>query len=426
MTDFDALDIFLHNELVGTLTHLPGDRNLFTFSEEYLNNISRATLSLSFIDRLGDLIINQKIIRTRLPPFFANLLPEGHMREYLASQAKVNSQREFYLLSALGKDLPGSLTVRSKRHKGEHLGGLETSNDEIPIGDESGVLRFSLAGVQLKFSAIWESEKGLTIPVDGIGGGWIVKLPSSVYEGVAENEYTMMELARKIGIDVPETALISIDQIHGLPRGINTISNQAFTIKRFDRDSSGQGIHIEDFAQVFGVFPEKKYKAASYRNIAEVIWAETGEKGIEEFIRRFVFNALIGNGDMHLKNWSLIYPNKVNAALAPAYDFVSTIPYIAGDELALTFVDSKAFNSLDYEQFRRFAAKSQLPESLVLDGVRETVRAFKLIWKSVDEFHLSEKIVSIIDSHLKTIPIYNDFSLTKSSVRTNRESDGSM
>jgi serine/threonine-protein kinase HipA len=69
-------------------------------------------LSLSFEDRLGDLIIEQKSIRTRLPPFFANLLPEGHMREYLASQAKVNSQREFYLLAALGKDLPGALSVR--------------------------------------------------------------------------------------------------------------------------------------------------------------------------------------------------------------------------------------------------------------------------------------------------------------------------
>ena len=57
-----------------------------------------------------------------------------------------------------------------------------------------------------------------------------------------------------------------------------------------------------------------------------------------EFLRRFVFNALIGNADMHLKNWSLIYPDRRAAMLAPAYDFVSTIAYLPDDRLALTFV----------------------------------------------------------------------------------------
>jgi serine/threonine-protein kinase HipA len=60
---------------------------------------------------------------------------------------------------------------------------------------------------------------------------------------------------------------------------------------------------------------ERKYERASYRNIAEVLWAETGEAGIVEFIRRLVFNALIGNADMHLKNWSLIYPDRLVSVL---------------------------------------------------------------------------------------------------------------
>jgi serine/threonine-protein kinase HipA len=82
---------------------------------------------------------------------------------------------------------------------------------------------------------------------------------------------------------------------------------------------------------VFGVYPERKYKRASYRNIAEVLWAETGETGIMEFLRRLVFNTLIGNADMHLKNGSLIYPDRRRAALAPAYDFVSTIASLPDD-----------------------------------------------------------------------------------------------
>lgn len=298
MTDFDMLDIFLDDQPIAMLTNLPGDRNLLTFHQDYINDRERATLSLSFRDVFGDLITDIKSTRTRLPPFLANLLPEGHMRDYLATQAKINPNREFYLLAALGKDLPGALKVFPSNHlkRNENQDrGIATSMRQAK---EDGILRFSLAGVQLKFSAIREKEGGLTIPVDGVGGGWILKLPSSVYAGVPENEYVMMELARIIGIDVPETALVPINQIKGLPEGIGRIANHAFVIKRFDRTQEGRGIHIEDFAQVFGVFPEKKYQAASYRNIAEVVWSEIGEKGIVEFIRRFVFNALIGNGDM--------------------------------------------------------------------------------------------------------------------------------
>lgn len=406
MSEFAALDIFLHNQPIATLAHLPGDKNLFSFNEEYIADIQRPTLSLSFRDIFGDLITTSRPTRTRLPPFFANLLPEGHMKEYLASQANVNPEREFYLLAALGKDLPGALKIRPST-SGSVWGGEKNEEMEEVIKHEKdeGILRFSLAGVQLKFSAVLENEGGLTIPVNGAGGSWIVKLPSSIYAGVPENEYVMMELARRMGIDVPETALVPIDQIHGLPQGIGKISNNAFIIKRFDRTEEGEGIHIEDFAQVFGVFPEKKYKSASYRNIAEVIRSEIGEVGVIEFVRRFVFNALIGNGDMHLKNWSLIYPDQKNAALAPAYDFVSTIPYLPADELALTFVDSKSFKSLTYGQFRRFAAKAQLSETLVLETARETVETFTKLWQSIDDFPLDKEVIKIINTHLKTIPL---------------------
>ena len=75
-------------------------------------------------------------------------------------------------------------------------------------------------------------------------------------------------------------------------------------------------MHIEDFAQVFGVYREDKYKKASMRNIAAVIAAEGSDEDIREFIRRQTFSTLIGNGDMHLKNWSLIYPDQRNAALS--------------------------------------------------------------------------------------------------------------
>jgi serine/threonine-protein kinase HipA len=137
-----------------------------------------------------------------------------------------------------------------------------------------------------------------------------------------------------------------------------------------------------------------------------VIWRETGEKGLIEFVRRFVFNALIGNGDMHLKNWSLIYTEPMKAALAPAYDFVSTIPYISKETLALNFVDSKDFRSLNLDQFQRFADKGHFPEKLIMNTVKETVQAFSEAWRTIDNLPLENRLKELIISHLKTIPLW--------------------
>ena len=401
----NVLRVLLYNQPIGTLTHLPGDKNLFAFDESYIKNPSRPTLSLSFKDSFGSLITDIDMTRTRLPPFFANLLPEESLRNYLAKRANINPVHEFSFLSILGQDLPGAITIQ------------EIGNEEIlfqPSAEilknetkKEGPLRFSLAGIQLKFSAIHKMDHGLIIPSNGVGGGWIVKLPHSIFRQVPENEYTMMELARRVGIDVPQIALHPIEEIQGLPRELSHLGNHIFAIKRFDRTDSGDRIHIEDFAQIFGVYPEKKYESASYRNIAEVIQKEVGETGIVEFIKRFVFNALIGNGDMHLKNWSLIYREKNKASLAPAYDFVSTILYLPEDRLALNFVDSKDFGSLTLNQFKRFASKAQLSEKLVLDTVGETIERFSESWKTIKDLPLKEDVRNAILNHLKTIPLWN-------------------
>ncbi|MGH6827391.1 MAG: type II toxin-antitoxin system HipA family toxin, partial [Rhizomicrobium sp.] len=337
MADVSVLDVRLYDGSIGTITRLPGDRILFAFDDAYVADAARPTLSLSYKDAFGALITEAKPTHTRLPPFFSNLLPEGNMRDYLAARAKVNPAREFFLIWALGLDLPGALTIKSV--DGDTLPPArddDTDHKSTEATDEDGVLRFSLAGVQLKFSAVKQAAGGLTIPVEGIGGSWIVKLPSTTHRGLPENEYAVMELARRIGIDVPETALVPLTKIKGLPAGIDAAGTQAFVIKRFDRPETGGPIHIEDFAQVFRLYPNDKYGKVSYRNIAQVLWIETGEIGTAEFIRRLVFNALIGNGDMHAKNWSLTYPDRIHPQLAPAYDFVSTIAYIPSDKLALT------------------------------------------------------------------------------------------
>lgn len=154
----------------------------------------------------------------------------------MAEKAGVNEKREFFLIQALGRDLPGAVTVEIAEDEAWSLSDNLDDQIEVEGGNTHGnALRFSLAGVQLKFSAVIDTAGGLTIPASGIGGGWIVKLPSRQYQGVPENEFSMMTLACMVGINVPPIDLVDISGIQNLPDGIDQLGGKAFIIERFDR-----------------------------------------------------------------------------------------------------------------------------------------------------------------------------------------------
>ncbi len=407
MADLSVLNVLLHDIEIGTLTQLSGDRNIFAFNEGYIADTKRATLSLSFKDANGNLITDHNATQTRVLPFFANLLPEARLRDYLAARAGVKSVRDFPLLWALGEDLPGAIRILSADGRSWPK---DDENAQVDLADLDSPLRFSLAGVQLKFSAVMGAKGGLTIPVEGVGGHWIVKLPSPTYDGVPENEFATMSFAGKLGIEIPEIRLQDLGEIAGLPGGIGSFQGKALAIKRFDRTNEG-AVHVEDFAQIIGVYPNTKYEKASYRNIAHAIWIETGEDGLAEFIRRLVFNIMIGNADMHLKNWSLIYPDKVNAEIAPAYDFVSTIAFLPDETMALSFGHSKEWNDVTSDELIWFAGKAHLPQKLVMDSAKEIVEKFQQMWpEEKTNLSFSEELVQAIENHLKKIPLVDALS----------------
>jgi serine/threonine-protein kinase HipA len=381
-----ALAVELHGRRIGVISRLAGDRQLFALEESYVTDPARPTLSLSFKAQSGELITTPRTYVARVPPFFANLLPEGHLRAYLAAHAGVKPEREFFLLAALGADLPGGMIVTPLDH--DHDAAQTPATDSRNAGEGEAaapLLRFSLAGVQLKFSAILEAAGGLTIPAGGLGGSWIVKLPSAQFPTVPENEFAMLALARATGIKVPPNRLVPVAEIKGLPRDAARLGGEALAVQRFDRGPAGQRIHMEDFAQVFGLFPEDKYERRSYANVAAVLWAETGADDTYEFVRRLVFSVLIGNGDMHLKNWSLLYPDGRTPVLSPAYDFVSTVPYIAEDRLGLTFGGTRNLDGITKDQVRRFADRARLPVSTVWEIVPETVARTIEAWRRLQE-----------------------------------------
>jgi serine/threonine-protein kinase HipA len=402
----NSLAVHLHGRRIGIINRLAGDRHLFAFEQDYVDDPNRPTLSLSYKGQAGGLVTAVRPVGRRLPPFFSNLLPEGHLRIYLAEKAGVKAEREFFLMAVLGADVAGAVTVKP-------LDADEYADDQQPHHDDNrhdddqqqkGVLRFSLAGVQLKFSAVLEASGGLTIPAHGMGGSWIVKLPSTQFPAVTENEFVMLELARAIGIQVPPIRLVPVAAIQGLPPDAARMEGQALAVERFDRAAVHRRIHMEDFAQVFGLFPDDRYRHRSYANIAAVLWAETGDVATYEFIRRLVFSVVIGNGDMHLKNWSLLYPDGRTPVLSPAYDFVATLPYIPGDGLALTFGGSRSLNEITLAQVRRFADTARLPVTPVWEVVRETVERTAEAWKVLPQKELlAATTMKIIDQQIQRV-----------------------
>lgn len=343
--------------------------------------------------------------RVKLPPFFSNLLPEGALRDLLAKQIGVNAEREPYLLAHVGEDLPGAVRVQVEDDSDDDQAPRPAGAHE----DEGTVLKFSLAGVQLKLSAVRAAGRGLTIPAHGRGGDWIVKLPDARFHGVPENEWAMMTLARAAGLVVADVELVSIADIEGLPKdlGVDTAA-KALAVKRFDRES-GARIHIEDFAQVLDVRPSHhdKYHAANFETLARIV-SRVAPESTEEFVRRLAFNVAIGNGDAHVKNWSLRYADPMRALLSPAYDIVSTIQYLPDDDLGLNFARSKAFSDVTSQSFARLGEKAELAIDAV-EVAKSTIARVRAAWvEHRRDLPLAEAAKDRIEEHWKRIPLMSE------------------
>jgi len=175
----------------------------------------------------------------------------------------------------------------------------------------------------------------------------------------------------------------------------------AYAITRYDRTVQGR-VHVEDFAQVFNVYADQEYRATNYDTIGRLIFDLFPNQfdQLAEFIRRLVVNVLIGNGDAHLKNWSVIYKDRISPRLAPAYDVVSTVQYVANDSLALNLGREKRFDRINEGHFERLANGMEAPPKFVLDVVKETVANARKAWPAlVHDVGLPEDMRERLRSH---------------------------
>ncbi len=235
MPPIDA-EVTLHGQHIGWLRYVQGG-STFTYEQQLTGG--HDVFGQAFEDDPGA----RRSERVGLPAWFANLLPEGAMRQYVVRDLGGGRIGDFTLLQRLGADLPGAVVVQ---------GGREPDDDVVPsdaVPDHP--LRHSLAGVQLKFSV---PGARLTLPVSGQGGWWIVKLPDRSVRELPLNEYLTMRWLAAAGFLVPDTQLLAAKDVGGLPEGLVDPSELVYAVKRFDREAGGR-VHVEDFAQVAEVAP---------------------------------------------------------------------------------------------------------------------------------------------------------------------------
>lgn len=362
------MKVFIHDTLAGELI-ASKDKFIFIVADSYEYI---PTLSLY----LKDYPI--KSTRQKLPPFFSNLLPEGVLRDYIASEHKINPHDEYRMLSILGQDLPGAIRIETD----------DDSDHDIKFSETKTT--FSLGGEQWKFSGIFKDGRFITVKHDGTH---ILKPPHAIYDGVPENEYFSMQMAKAIGIAVPDISLEEIDgKIH-------------YVIKRFDRNQNNR-IHMEDFAQVFQVYPDKKYESTNYETIAKAI---DDPFGIAHYV---LASLLIGNSDQHMKNLSILYIDQINPILAPLYDMVSTIQFIEDRNLALNFSKTKHFYAMTEEHFLSFAKRLGANEKEMMRIVSESIELARQSWPEILN-EAPQPMKDALNKHWKALQLKGmDFSIS--------------
>jgi serine/threonine-protein kinase HipA len=335
--------------------------------------------------------------RVALPHWFSHLLPEGRLRSAVAATARSHEVNEFDLLELLGSsDLPGALRVVAPDS------GRDDADRDDPL------LKFSLAGVQLKFS-VYGDGKRLTVPATGQAGNVILKFPDERpnFPRVPEVELACLELARNAGLDVADASLVSPHDVRGLEDWARRSSGMALAVQRFDRRGDDVRVHMEELAQVMDIpsaVEHAKYKRANFEIIAVLVGALCGVEAVAEVIDRIVLNVLVGNGDAHLKNWAVRYPDGRTPVLSPLYDVLPTVLYLPGDDLGLNLRGSKAFHDVVPESFDRLGERAEFGVDRARQRVRDAVERITDQWHVLAE-HLSAEEFQQLSVRRDELPI---------------------
>lgn len=388
------LGIFLGTLRVGTLYRASTDKIVFDFDEAYIAaGPSRPILSCSWL-YVGD--EEQTIARMRdtkgreshgglLPNWFAGLLPEGALYEIVTKEFGPGRYDDFDVIARLGEDLPGAVIVRPE-------GGPPMEPEK-----KKTLVRFSLAGVQLKLSMRQAKDK-VTLPASGETGDIIAKLPSEKWRGLPEAEFTTMKLAESAGVDVADCELLPMSRLEGVPSEWISVGSHFLAVTRFDR-RDGQRIHAEDFAQVIGAGESRKYSMSNEETNMRLAdrFTAVPVPQVLEAARRIVANILLANNDCHLKNWSFVYEDPLRPKLSPAYDIVPASYFVKDNRMALELQKTRNPFKASLSTFERVAAYVNVPSKVLVREVKETVERAAEKWpRLLQELPVEDDLVTML------------------------------
>ena len=367
----DTLDVYLNHVRLGELSSVQG-RLSFRYDTAYLERKDAAALSFTLPlsgQSYGDEIVS---------PFFSNLLPDEGIRQKVARILQVSPENTFGLLKELGEDCAGAVSLFApgrtpqdgasplyRELSEDDADSILTNLDRRPLNVGDADFRISGAGAQNKLVAcVFEGK--VALPLRGTPSTHIIKPGIPVFEESVFNELFCMKLAAKCRISVPGCGVL---RIKGMPY---------YVVDRFDRvrkDGQWLRLHQEDFCQLLRVDPKIKYESEGgpgIQSCAELLQSmELPGSAMIEFIRRVVFNFLIGNGDAHAKNFSVLY-RYGKPELAPAYDLLSTLVYpdLSG-KLAMKIGGEYKFRWITPGKFDRMAKQCGVKEALVRGEVKD-------------------------------------------------------
>jgi len=290
------------------------------------------------------------LVRQRYPqgvtrPFLDGLLPEGESRTAIANDVGTDRDDTFGLIRALGRDCAGAIviqpvhepappapsTLRAEPLDDAGLEKLVANLRSAPLG-VSGRVRVSLAGIQEKLLLTRRPDGRWGRPVDGTPSTHILKPEVAAYPKTVENEAFCMRFARHLGLSTASVATTVVGR------------RSVIVVERYDRivheDGTVERIHQEDFCQATAVPPDRKYQedgGPSFRRMAEMLEAAVSFDALELLLQAVTLNLLVGNGDAHGKNFSLLHEPAGTLHLAPLYDLICTLVY--GDDRLAMFID---------------------------------------------------------------------------------------
>ena len=341
----ERLTVWMHGRHVATLAKARGRLSLdYTEEARSAYDVNTPLLSVS-LPLLPGTFRHDKVL-----PYFDGLLPEGEARRMLAYDFRLQEDDAFGLLRVLGRDCAGALVIMEEGEApqvyaaparapvpmtGEEVAARLRRLETEPLGVDQRV-RISLAGVQHKLVLSRLPSGAWALPVDGLPSTHILKRADPRFAHMVANEAFCLAIGRHLGLRVAEAAILDGPE-------------PVLVVTRYDREVAAGGevrrIHQEDLTQALGIRAGAKYEehgGPGLRRIARLLRAETAvAESLEALLDVTLLNMVVGNGDAHAKNLSLLHPTPGVVRLAPAYDVMSTAYYPQADVRPGMYVNGK-------------------------------------------------------------------------------------